>query len=157
VAAPAGQTVRVGIVSDLAARRVTHTLTVAGESAGGVATSGLGGRSLTKGIASAAVAVARTASLADALATALGNAAIVSHPAVERCLARDLDPGSDIAGPMVTRAVGPLPAEVRRQAAAAANDRAWELHRRGHLLAWAVFVGDEMVCHPPDLVAPVPV
>ncbi len=156
LAAPAGQTVRVGIISDLAARRVTHTLAVADGTAGGVATSGFGGRSLTKGIASAAVAVARSASVADALATAIGNAATVDHPAIERCLARDLDPGTDIAGHTVTRSVGPLPAEVRRQAVAAAHSRAWELHWSGHLLAWAVFVGDEMACYPPDLVAPLP-
>ena len=105
--APAGERVRVGVVSDLAARRVTHTLDVAGGSGpGGVATSGFGGRSLTKGIASAAVALAATASAADALATSLANATNADDPAIRRCLAEQLDPGTDIRGHTVTAAVG---------------------------------------------------
>ncbi|MDO9065479.1 MAG: UPF0280 family protein, partial [Chloroflexota bacterium] len=89
-AAP-GERIRVGIVSDLASRRCTHYLDLT-DGMCGVATSGFGGRSLTKGIASAAVAVAASASVADALATALGNATNVAHPAIERCLAEELDP-----------------------------------------------------------------
>ena len=105
--APAGERVRVGVVSDLAARRVTHTLDVAGGSGtGGVATSGFGGRSLTKGIASAAVALAATAAAADALATSLANATNADDPAIRRCLAEELDPGTDIRGHTVTAAVG---------------------------------------------------
>ena len=135
-AAP-GERVRVGIVSDLASRRVTHNLDLADGRAGGVATSGFGGRSLTKGIASAAVAVAASASVADALATALANATYAAHPAIERCLAEELDPGTDIRGHVVTRgrrsggsaatalAAGRRRKELRRQGSAAGR-ASWE-------------------------------
>jgi len=155
--APAGERVRVGMVSDLAVRRVTHSLDVTGGSGiGGVATSGFGGRSLTKGIASAAVALAATAAAADALATALANATNADDPAVRRCRAEELDPGTDIRGHIVTAAVGEVPADVRRQALATGRRRAEELRRQGVLSAWAIFVGDEMACWPDGLVHELP-
>ncbi len=155
-AAP-GERIRVGIVSDLASRRCAHYLDLA-DGMDGVATSGFGGRSLTKGIASAAVAVAASASVADALATALGNATNVTHPApaIERCLAEELDPGTDIRGHVVTRRIGPLPRDVRRAALQNGDRRARQLHQRGVLLAWAIFQGDLMVTYPKDLVKALP-
>jgi len=72
----------------------------------GVATSGLGGRSLTRGIASAATVVARTASLADAAATAVANASFLEDEQVWRRPAEELDPYTDIAGLDITVKVG---------------------------------------------------
>lgn len=153
-AAP-GERIRVGIVSDLASRRCAHYLDLT-DGMGGVATSGFGGRSLTKGIASAAVAVAASASVADALATALGNATNVAHPAIERCLAEELDAGTDIRGHVVTRRIGPLPRDARWAALRSGDRRARQLHQRGMLLAWAIFQGDLMVTYPKDLVKALP-
>ncbi|MDP3046969.1 MAG: UPF0280 family protein [Chloroflexota bacterium] len=153
-AAP-GERIRVGIVSDLVSRLCTHYLDLA-EGMAGVATSGFGGRSLTKGIASAAVAVAVSASVADALATALGNATNVAHPAIERCLAEELDPGTDIRGQVVTQRIGCLPRDARRAALQNGDRRARQLHQRGVLLAWAIFQGDMVVTCPKDLVKALP-
>ena len=155
-AAP-GERIRVGIVSDLASRRCAHYLDLA-DDMGGVATSGFGGRSLTKGIASAAVAVAASASVADALATALGNATNVAHPAsaIERCLAEELDAGTDIRGHVVTRRIGRLTQDARRAALRNGDRRARQLHQRGVLLAWAIFQGDLVVTYPKDLVKALP-
>ena len=80
---------------------------------GGVATSGLGGRSLTLGVADAVVVTARSASVADACATLVANQVDVDSPAVRRAPAEQVDPGTDLKGLEVTVAVGPLePREV---------------------------------------------
>jgi hypothetical protein len=76
-----------------------------------VATSGLGGRSFTKGIASAATVLAENASLADAAATVIGNFTNVDDPNITRTLAEKIYPDTDIAGEWVTVEVGKLSSE----------------------------------------------
>ena len=102
-----GEVARVGINLDYFNRKVSHVLTVSSE-VSGVATSGLGGRSFTKGIASAVVVWAPTASLADALATSIGNATDVSDPLIHRQLAQEIYPDTDIPGHLVTTFVGDI-------------------------------------------------
>jgi hypothetical protein len=75
----------------------------------GIATSGRGGRSFSRGIADSATVLARTAAAADAAATLIANAVDVDHPAIERRPARDLDPDSDLGDLPVTVSVGDLP------------------------------------------------
>ncbi len=107
-----GRTIRVGIAADITTKQVICVLNVTAQSGiGGVCTSGLGGRSFTKGIASAAVAIASSAAVADAAATLLGNATLVDDPAVEQCPAEFIDADTDIMGHLVTVKVGPLRAE----------------------------------------------
>jgi ApbE superfamily uncharacterized protein (UPF0280 family) len=77
----------------------------------GIATSGRGGRSFSLGIADSATVLAATAAAADAAATLIANAVNIDHPAIERRLARDLDPDSDLGDLPVTVAVGPLPGD----------------------------------------------
>lgn len=96
----------------------------------GVATSGLGGRSLTRGIASAATVVARTASLADAAATAVANASFLEDSQVLRRSAEDLDPYTDIPGLDITVKVGPLSEEKKGLAVSRAFQKAEDLVRR---------------------------
>ena len=70
-----GEKVSVGIRPDVNRPRVSHRLLLAPEmDIGGVCTSGLGGRSFTRGIASAATVFANRAAIADAAATAVANA-----------------------------------------------------------------------------------
>lgn len=133
----------------------THVLTVrAGDGVGGVATSGLGGRSFTKGIATAAVAVAQTASLADACATSIGNAAYAAHPAIKLVAAETIDPLTDIAGHLVVREVGVLPAEVVQQAFYNGWRKADALWRGGLILGAALFIGQWGVMIPETLARP---
>ena len=106
----------------------------------GVATSGLGGRSLTRGIASAATVVARTASLADAAATAVANASFLEDDQVFRRPAEELDPYTDIAGLDVTVKVGLLSEEKKCRAVSQAIRRAEELVRREVILGAFVAV-----------------
>lgn len=103
------EVVRVGIKSDLTDKAVTHliTITLASE-IGGVATSGFGGRSFTRGVANAAVAVANDATSADVAATLVGNATDVESPSVTKVLAKELYEGTDIPNLPVTKTIGRL-------------------------------------------------
>ena len=77
----------------------------------GIATSGRGGRSFSRGIADSATVLAATAAAADAAATMIANAVNADHPAIERQPACSLDPDSDLGDRLVTVAVGDLPLE----------------------------------------------
>lgn len=85
------------------------TLTAA-DQIGGIATSGAGGRSLSRGIADAVTVLADSAAQADAAATLIANAVTVDNPGVTRQPASDLDPDSDLGERLVTTYCPPLPA-----------------------------------------------
>ncbi len=115
-----GETLRCGLVSDLAAPALDGAfLLTADHPARGLATSGRackgrGGRSFSFGIADAVSVLARDAARADAAATVIANAVdLPGHPAVIRRPARDIDPDSDLGARAVTWEVGALaPAEI---------------------------------------------
>lgn len=133
--------VTVGIRRCVASPEIAAVLVLGSERpAWGVATSGLGGRSLTRGVAEAAVAVAADAATADAAATAVANASAIDHPAVGRAEAAALDPHTDIAGLAVTAAVGELPAEAVASALDGALSRAEALVAAGVILGAYVSV-----------------
>ena len=125
-----GSTAAVGINLDCSDPTVSHVLTICGET-NGVATSGFGGRSFTKGIASSAVAWARSAALADALATILGNATDADDPLVERRLAQDLYPETDIPGHWITTSIGDIGETRAEEALDRGMGLARELGQRG--------------------------
>jgi uncharacterized protein len=106
-----GEMATVGIKTGIDAREPAFLLLVRPPlGVGGIATSGLGGRSFTKGIASAATILAGTACLADAAATIVANFTNVNDPHINRGLAETLYPDTDIAGQWVTTKVGRLSA-----------------------------------------------
>ncbi|MCB1380558.1 MAG: UPF0280 family protein [Alphaproteobacteria bacterium] len=83
-----------------------------GDPVRGLATSGWRGRSLSMGIADAVTVLAATASAADAAATLIANAVdLPGHPAISRCAADDVQPGSDLGRRLITRSVGYLQPE----------------------------------------------
>ncbi len=89
--------ITIGIRSDIASPTVDYKLSVSRtDGVGGVCTSGLGGRSMTRGIASSAVIFASRCSTADAAATEIANHTCIKSPKISRTLARKLDPDSDI-------------------------------------------------------------
>ncbi|HWR06084.1 hypothetical protein [Sporomusa sp.] len=127
----------------------THVLPLdTGRGIGGIATSGLGGRSFTKGIATAAVVAAGTAAVADACATSLGNATYVEHPAIKLAWAEQLDPNTDIRGHLVVREVGLLPPAVVETALRQGWARAAELYKQGVIAGAAIFVQQQLVMIP---------
>jgi ApbE superfamily uncharacterized protein (UPF0280 family) len=104
-----GETATVGIRPQIDSLEVSHVLHLDGSQASwGVTTSGVGGRSLTRGIASAVTVMADNASLADAAATAIGNACFVEDGSIIQAPAESLDPNTDLAGLAVTAKVGEL-------------------------------------------------
>ena len=109
----------------------------------GIATSGLGGRSLTCGIASAATIIAKTASLADAAATAVANVSFVKSPGVIRRSAETIDPQTDIPGTMVTVNVKGLDQKTRVKAVSQSLELAERFVEKGIILGAFVVVDGE--------------
>lgn len=110
----------------------------------GIATSGLGGRSFTRGVASAVTILARTASLADAAATAVANASFVEDANVIQQSAESIDPNTDINGIPVTVKVGPLSVQKKKMAVSRALEKAHSLADRGVILGAVVEVQDRI-------------
>ena len=123
-----GETVTVGIRPQVDRRSVSHAVVLEPErTAWGVATSGIGGRSLTRGVLEAATVIAADAGSPDAAATAVANASCIADGAVVRQPAETIDPHTDIAGFDVTAGVGALAEESKQQAIDQALRRAEEL------------------------------
>jgi ApbE superfamily uncharacterized protein (UPF0280 family) len=104
-----GEVAKVGIKADIHARHPSYVISIhEAMGVGGIATSGLGGRSFTKGIASAATVLSGTASYSDAAATVIGNFTNVEDPHIKRSLAEHIYSDTDIVGEWVTVEVGEL-------------------------------------------------
>lgn len=110
-----GQQMRMGILPELDGK-ISQVVTLRAEDGiGGVCTSGLGGRSLTRGIANAVTVFSGRCAAADACATHIANCSYVESPRVHTCLAGEIEPESDIAALRIVRQVEPLEeAEVRQ-------------------------------------------
>lgn len=109
----------------------------------GIATSGWRGRSFSLGVADAVTVLAASASVADAAATLIANAAdLPGHPAIERASARNLDPQSDLGERGVTVAVGPLTPDEVDAALAAGAEEAEFWRRAGLIEAAALRLGE---------------
>jgi ApbE superfamily uncharacterized protein (UPF0280 family) len=107
-----GETVNVGIRPQVTSPQISHVMRLEGSpSTWGVTTSGVGGRSFTRGIASAVTVLAVDASAADAAATAVANACFVEDKGIIQMPAEKMDPNSDLAGINVTTAAGSLSCE----------------------------------------------
>jgi len=99
----------------------------------GIATSGLGGRSLTTGVATSVTVLAKQASIADAAATLVANASFVEHQGVTQVPGITLDPHTDIPDKMVTLCAR-LPVSKREEAVERALAKAAALLRAGIIL-----------------------
>lgn len=137
-----GTAVRVGLHPGLHERTLAGRLLIRAEDGiGGICTSGLGGRSLTRGIASAVTAFGPRAAGVDAAATLIANHVYVDHPAVRRVPAQQVEPGSDIPGLPVTVAVGDLPAEAWAAAGQGGVAEAGRLMALGLIAGAVLFAG----------------
>jgi ApbE superfamily uncharacterized protein (UPF0280 family) len=135
----------------------THVLHIgAADGIGGVTTSGLGGRSFTKGIATAATVAAKTASIADACATSIGNAVFSPHPSIRMVRAEEADPLTDLVGHWVVREVGELPPETAQAALENGWQRAKGFWDKGIIKGCVIFIGLMGVMLPEGLATPLP-
>ena len=127
-----GEVARVGIKTEIDAKQPTYLVSIDSTMGiGGVATSGLGGRSFTKGIASSATALSENAALADAAATVVGNFTNVEDPNIMRSPAEKIYPDTDIPGEWVTLSVGRISREKIEEALKNGLSKAESLCRRG--------------------------
>ena len=134
---------KIGIMPSIGATQFTHTLELSAQDGiGGVATSGLGGRSFTKGIASSVTVLAREARFADSCATLIANHCNTEDPGILRRPAEELDPDTDIRGHLVTVAVQALAAEKKRLALENGLAKAQELFNQGVIKGAVLFVDE---------------
>jgi len=127
-----GEVARVGVKMEIDAKQPTYLISIDPTMGiGGVATSGLGGRSFTKGIASAATALSQTAAFSDAAATVIGNFTNVENPNIVRSLAEKIYPDTDIAGEWVTIKVGKLSQEKIEEALNKGLLKAYSICQKG--------------------------
>lgn len=123
---------KVGVKTEIDAKQPIYLLSIDSTMGiGGVATSGLGGRSFTKGIASAATVLAEKASLADAAATVVGNFTNIDDPNINRTPAERIYPDTDIAGEWITIKVRELTQEKIEQALNNGLSKASMLYQKG--------------------------
>ena len=140
-----GVSVNVGIRPDLTHSPINDIVTLGNErSSWGVATSGLEGRSLTQGVASAVTIFAGSASVADAAATSVANASYIADRTVIRRHAEELDEQTDIPGIAVTVQAGPFSEQKKKLALSRAMQKAEKLLKKG-LIFGAYIVVDGKV------------
>jgi ApbE superfamily uncharacterized protein (UPF0280 family) len=147
----AGETLRCGMVADLAAPALDAVITLAADQpARGIATSGRackghGGRSFSFGIADAVTVLAATAARADAAASVIANAVdLPGHPAILRRPANAIDPDSDLGARAVTWQVGALTAAEIDAALDAGCAVAEGLRRAGLIAGAALALGGRL-------------
>lgn len=137
----AGATATIGVVADLERPRLDGSVEIAWHHpVRGVATSGRGGRSFSRGIADAVTVLAWNAAAADAAATLIANAVDVDHPAVRRRPAVELDPDSDLSELPVTTGLGALESAAIDAALAAGVGAAERMRGRGLIVAAALWL-----------------
>ncbi len=106
----------------------------------GIATSGVGGRSFTLGVADFVTVIAENAAIADAAATFLCNHTRINAPQIEEAVSERLDPETDIPGEMVTVRVGHLDRKEIESALQKGLSEATALKQRGRIMEAVISV-----------------
>jgi ApbE superfamily uncharacterized protein (UPF0280 family) len=127
-----GEVAKVGVKTEIDAKQPTYLIPIDSTmEIGGVATSGLGGRSFTKGIASAATVLSQTAAFSDAAATVIGNFTNIEDTNIVKSLAEKIYHDSDIAGEWVTVKVGNLSQDKIEEALNNGLSKAYSICEKG--------------------------
>ncbi|WP_352419338.1 UPF0280 family protein [Proteiniborus sp.] len=147
-----GKPIKVGIPYTKSNEKRQLVLTITEEQGiHGICTSGIGGRSFTKGIATAAVALASNAATADACATYIGNMTNVEDENIIRCLAEEIDSGTDIKGQLITLKVGKIRQEKKYKALLNGLKIAEDLYNNEIIKAAILCIDETIVKCPEDL------
>lgn len=132
------QKIRMGIVSDIKNGKIDEVIEIRGtDGIGGVCTSGLGGRSLTRGIANSVTVFSSRCIQADACATHIANCSYIESERVLTVLAGEEDPGSDIADQTIVKAVGSLTEEEIARGLAQIEKETFRQYQKGNLMKLA--------------------
>ncbi|MDF2473498.1 MAG: hypothetical protein K0R21_1280 [Anaerocolumna sp.] len=142
--------VSVGIMPDLLNPEVSEIIHIKeSDKIGGIATSGLNGRSLTCGIANSVSVFAENGSIADALATHIANSSYISSPNVIVKKAKEIDWNSDIADQDVVVSVGTLtPSEIEHSLSLIEKSANY-FKEKGRISFVAADVGGQKLYYPP--------
>ncbi len=142
----ANETAAVGIRPRITHLDISHVVNLDDRKPSwGVTTSGRGGRSLTRGIASAVTVIAENASIADAAATSVANACFVEDSSIVQIPAEQMDPNSDLKGVNVTVDVGVLSRSKMVQAVQTALSKADTLCRQKLIVGALIALEDIFV------------
>ena len=139
----AAETAAVGIRPKINSLDISHVISLDDRrSSWAVTTSGIGGRSFTRGIASAVTVIAGNASISDAAVTAVANACFVEDSRIAQVPAEQIDPNTDLKGVKVTAKVGMLSHEKKVQAVQAASKKASRLCRKQLIIGAMIVLED---------------
>jgi hypothetical protein len=119
---------------------VTRSLKIRGPFDLGIATSGVGGRSFTLGVADFVTVIAENAAIADAAATFICNHTRIAVPQIEEAVSERLDPETDIPGERVTVRVGHLSPKEIESALQKGISEATALKQRGRIMEAVISV-----------------
>lgn len=137
------ETVRIGVRPWLHERDVFREVSLdSSMSSWGICTSGLGGQSFTRGIASGVTVLSNRATLADVAATSIANACFIEHDSVAQVEAGELDPETDIPGVPVTCMIGALSDDLLREALEKGRNKAESFYRENLLFGSSLAIGD---------------
>jgi ApbE superfamily uncharacterized protein (UPF0280 family) len=117
----------------------------------GICTSGFGGRSFTKGIASTAVALASKASIADICATYIGNETNVNDKSILRANAEEIDSGTDLKGHQITVKVGNITKKKKLEALLRGYNSAEKLYNEKIIKGSVIVVDNEIIMIPQNI------
>lgn len=141
-----GQSVKVGVVTSLATGKTDRVVTVCAEDGiGGICTSGLGGRSFTRGVADGVCVFSSRCIIADALATHIANCSYIESEAVAQMKAIHLEPHTDIPDLEVTVSVDKLSSKDVKQALKQVKEEAVRQKKKGNLIALCARVQDQLM------------
>ncbi len=141
-----GQSVKLGIVTSLATGEMDRVITLKAEDGiGGICTSGLGGRSLTRGVATGVTVLSSRCILSDALATHIANCSYIESEAVAHMKAKHVDPNTDIPELEVVLSVQGLTGKEVKQALKQIDTEAMRQKKKGNLIACCARVGERMI------------
>lgn len=141
-----GESVKVGLMSSLKHGKVDRIVTIKAEDRiGGIATSGLGGRGLTRGIAEGVSVFSHNAILADALATHMANSSFIESEKVITTMAGNINLLSDIEDLTVVVGVDSLSQGEEHMALDKIGQEAQRQKKKGNLLALCARIQDEFL------------
>lgn len=144
-----GESVHVGLRPVIESQEISHTIVLDSRfSSWGVATSGLGGRSLTRGIASAVTVFGASASIADAAATAIANGCFYEDKNILQVPAITIDPHTDLGDMLVTISVLGLTENTVRKALERGMKKATDIQERELIFGALIVVGGKFVQTP---------
>jgi uncharacterized protein len=144
-----GESARVGLRPVIDSSEVTHLIHLDSKyPSWGVTTSGMGGRSLTRGIASAVTVFANNASIADAAATAIANSCFAEDENIRQVPAITVDPNTDLGDMLITVSASGLAEKTVTAALENGLEKAKVIQQRGDIRGALIAVGGRFVLTP---------